>query len=342
MQKISLMFFVRFMLGALVTLFTANAIADAAHLRWENVPNHSYLNVADGFRDSGGEVDVVFFGTSATRNSVVPELMGAILERDLSRPVVCWNLAIPNSTPEVFSRLAETVFSERRPRILVMEAAPMMWDADRRTHTPTEVFWRWFADLPDLVPYARTLHGGKLKALVRGMDWGMEALWIRSGLLMQGDLPGSYTTGPVGGVYELDQLDTPVPEERLLSNTSHQRERDRVSMYRTSLPWRKELGKLARTCRDHDVRLLLVHQPVYPDLLPMFEDGVYEQYLDWIRTAAAEEEVEFLMLHGQWLMEDEQFYRDYIHFAPLGAKHYSSQFAEEVLLPRLRELDATR
>jgi len=337
MVKTPFVFFVRFMLGGLATLFAANAIASWAQLRWENVPNHSYLNVADGFRASDNDVDVVFFGTSATRNSVVPELMSARLGDALGRDVECWNLAMPNSTPEVFARLAEVVFEQERPRLLMLEAAPMMWDADRRTHTPTEVFWRWFANLPDLARYPKQLSGRKLRETLRGMDWGIEALWIRSGILMQGELAGSHPTGPFGGVYGLDQLDTPVPEDHLLSNTSHKREQDRVSMFRTSQVWRNELHKIAETCKANGVTLVLLHQPMYPGILPMFEDGVYEDYMTWITTAAAEEGVELVMLHGEWQMDEEQYFRDYIHYSPRGAAWFSTRLSDEVLLPRLRD-----
>lgn len=337
MVKTSFVFFVRFMLGGLVALFAANAIASYAHLRWEHVPNHSYLNVADGFRASENAVDVVFFGTSATRNSVVPELISEQLSAALDRKVECWNLAMPNSTPEVFSRLAEIVFQQDRPRLLVLEAAPMMWDADRRTHTATEVFWRWFADLPDLARYPKQLNGRKLRETLRGLDWGMEALWIRSGVLMQGELAGSHPTGPFGGVYELDQLDLPVPEDHLLSNTSHQREQDRVSMYRTSQVWRNELHKIAETCKVYGVTLILLHQPIYKDILPMFEAGVYEDYMTWITTAAEEEGVELIVLQDKWVMEDEQYFRDYIHYSPRGAAWFSTRLADEILLPRLQQ-----
>jgi hypothetical protein len=338
MQKTSIVFFIRFMLGALLTLFAANALASALDLRWQHVPNHSYLNVADGFRGSPNDVDVVFFGTSATRNSVVPELISTRLETALGRDVECWNLAMPNSTPEVFTRLAETVLGDSRPRLLVLEAAPMMWDADRRTHTATEVFWRWFADLPDLLRYSRTLDGRKLRECLRGLDWGMEALWNRSGILMQGELKGSHPTGPFGGVYGLDQLEIEVPPEQLLSNTSHKREQDRVSMYATTSAWRAELHRIAEQCREKNVTLLLLHQPVYPELLSLFEPGVYEEFLQWITAAAEEEQVELLVLHGAWPMEDEQFFRDYIHYSPRGAAWFSTKLADEVLLPRLRGL----
>jgi hypothetical protein len=337
MVKTSFVFFVRFMLGGLAALFAANAIARTAHLRWEHVPNHSYLNVADGFRASENPVDVVFFGTSATRNSVVPELISERLSTALNRDVECWNLAMPNSTPEVFSRLAEVVFEQGRPRLLVLEAAPMMWDADRRTHTATEVFWRWFADLPDLLRYAKQLNGRKLRECLRGLDWGMEALWIRSGVLMQGELAGSHPTGSFGGVYELDQLDIAIPEDRLLSNTSHKREQDRVSMYRTSPLWRKELHKIAETCQANGVELILLHQPIHPNILPMFESGVYEDYMTWISTAAEEEGVELIVLQGQWVMEEEQYFRDYIHYSPRGAAWFSTRLASEILLPRLQQ-----
>lgn len=337
MAKTSFVFFVRFMIGALVTLFAANAIANMAHLRWEHVPNHSYLNVADGFHDSENNVDVVFFGTSATRNSVVPELISARLGEALGREVECWNLAMPNSTPEIFSRLSGTIFSENKPKLLMMEAAPMMWDADRRTHTATEVFWRWFADLPDLARYPKQLNGRKLREKLRGMDWGMEALWIRSGILMQGELAGSHPTGPFGGVYELDKLDMPVPDEHLLSKTSHQREQDRVSMYRTSVAWRKELHMIAENCKANNVQLVLIYQPIYKGLLTMFAPGAYQDYVDWITAAAKEEGLPLVMLQDDWVMEDEQYFRDYIHYSPRGAKWYSTKLADEVLLPLLQD-----
>jgi len=336
MEKPALRYFVRFLIGACIALFATNAIARVAHLRWQHVPNHSYLQVADGFRDSENEVDVVFFGTSATRNSVVPELISAQLSGALGRSVECWNLAMPNATPEVFSRLAETVFGEGRPQLLVLEAAPMLWDADRRTHTATEVFWRWFADLPDLIRYAHQLDGRKRREALRGLDWGMEALWIRSGLLMQGELSGSHPTGPFGGYYQLDQLKIPVPVDQLLSNTSHQREKDRVSMFRTSPQWREELHKIAETCKAHGVTLILLHQPMYKGLLPLFEPGVYADYTTWMTAAAAEEGVELIVLQDLWPMEEELDFRDFIHYSPRGAASFSARLAEEILLPRLR------
>ena len=335
MGKTALLYFVRFLIGAGVALVASNAIARVTHLRWEHVPNHSYLQVADGFRDSENAVDVVFFGTSATRNSVVPELISAQISGALGRSVECWNLAMPNATPEVFSRLAATVFREDRPQLLILEAVPMLWDANRRTHTPTEVFWRWFADLPDLIRYASQLNGRKLREALRGLDWGVEALWIRSGVLMQGELTGSHPTGPFGGVYELDQLGIPVPVDQLLSNTSHQREKDRVSMFRTSPQWREELHNIAATCKANGVTLILLHQPMYNELLPLFEPGAYADYMAWMTTAATEEGVELIVLQDAWPMEDELDFRDFIHYSPRGAASFSARLAEEILLPRL-------
>jgi hypothetical protein len=49
--------------------------------------------------------------------------------------------------------------------------------------------------------------------------------------------------------------------------------------------------------------------------------------------------VEFLDLDARWTLDSVDF-RDYIHYSPTGAKRYSERFADEILVPLLREEEA--
>jgi lysophospholipase L1-like esterase len=59
--------------------------------------------------------------------------------------------------------------------------------------------------------------------------------------------------------------------------------------------------------------------------------------MTWITTAAEEEGVELINLQDEWIMEDEQYFRDYIHYSPRGAAWFSTRLASEILLPRLQQ-----
>jgi len=330
----NLLFLLRFGIAAILALAITDRIADALDLRWDEVPNHSYLQVIRDFADSPQEVDVVFFGTSSMRNAVAPEHLAGILSQELGRPSECWNLAMPGATPEIVRHYARELFAENKPRILVLEAAPFLWDADRSAHPDSEVYWRWFAGLDDLALEGKRMRPRDLPEALHGIGWGIEALWRASGVVGDDFEEGAHHTAAFGGVYELEEL--PMPRRQVLvSEQGAVRESLRVGGYETSEVWAEDLREIAERCRELEIELVLLHQPFYSGLLERFEAGSYPAYLQWIQGLASELELPLVNAHADWDFDIEH-YRDYIHYAPRGAAAFTERLAEDVLLPRLR------
>lgn len=330
----NLLFLLRFCLAALIALVISDRVADALDLRWKDVPNHSYLQVVRDFADSPNEVDVAFFGTSSMRNAVAPEHLAQILAKELGRESECWNLAMPGATPEILRYYTRELFSEQRPRILVLEAAPFLWDADRRAHPDSEVYWRWFAGFRELTSEGRRMRTRDIPEALHGLGWGIEALWKASGVVGDDFKEGAHHTARFGGVYELEEL--PMPRRQVLvSEQNPVRESLRVGGYTTSDIWAEDLREIAANCKALGIELVLVHQPFYVGLLDHFEVGAYEGYLVWMQALAAELELPLIDAHGAWDFDIEH-YRDFIHYAPRGAAAFTERLAVDVLLPRLQ------
>jgi len=325
----------RFLSGAVLALCLCNWIASNLQLRWKDVPNHSYLQVVDGFISSPNAVDVVFFGTSSMRNAIAPEAIAQSLEQQLGRPTEVWNLAMPGATPEIARFYARKLFAQKRPRIFVLEAAPFLWDADRARHPDSEVFWRWFAGPQSMLMESKRMRERDIPEAIHGLSWGVEALWMASGVVGTDFPEGPHHTAAFGGVYELEDLrlerrQIPVTEQKAV------RERLRVGGYHTSDAWGKDLREIAELCKQMDVQLILVHQPFYPGLLEHFEQGSYAHYITWMEHNAKELGIPFYNLQQNWELPME-YYRDFIHYAPQGAAWFSQRMATEILTPLLQQ-----
>ena len=328
-------FLLRFLIGATLALVATNWLAANLDLRWNDVPNHSYLQVVEGFQTSPNQVDVVFFGTSSMRNAIAPEALAQTLESQLGRPTEVWNLAMPGATPEIARFYARELFSEKRPKVFVLEAAPFSWDADRARHPDSEVYWRWFAGPRELLTETKRMRKRDIAEAIHGLSWGVEALWMASGVVGEDFPEGAHHTAKFGGVYELEELQMerrqkPVTEQEAV------RERIRVGGYHTSEAWADDLREIAELCKANDVQLILVHQPFYTGLLEHFEADDYAEYMQWITRHAEELDIEFYNLHEEWGLPMEYF-RDFIHYAPQGAAWFSERMALEVLAPLLQD-----
>ncbi|MGB0952331.1 MAG: hypothetical protein ACPG31_03820 [Planctomycetota bacterium] len=330
----NLIFLLRFGIAALVALIASDRLADALDLRWKDVPNHSYLHVVRGFADSPAEVDVAFFGTSSMRNAVAPEHLAQILAQELGRESECWNLAMPGATPEILRYYTRELFTEKRPRILVLEAAPFLWDADRRAHPDSEVYWRWFAGVGELASEGSRMRTRDIPEALHGLGWGIEALWKASGVVGDDFKEGAHHTAQFGGVYELEEL--PMPRRQVIvSEQDPVREKLRVGGYATSEVWADDLREIAANCKELGIELVLVHQPFYVGLHEHFPAGAYDAYREWMGNLADELQLPLLDAHAEWDFDIEH-YRDFIHYAPRGAAAFTERLAEELLLPRLR------
>lgn len=328
-------FLLRFGIGAMLALVATNWLAERLDLRWNEVPNHSYLQVVEAFKASPNEVDVVFFGTSSMRNAIAPEALAQSLETQLGRPAEVWNLAMPGATPEIARFYARNLFTEKRPKVFVLEAAPFLWDADRARHPDSEVYWRWFAGMREIVSESGRMRRRDVPEALHGLSWGVEALWMASGIVGKDFPEGGYHTARFGGIYELEELSMqrrqkPVTEQEAV------REKLRVGGYTTSEAWRRDLREIAELCKENQVRLVLLHQPFYSGLLDHFEAGSYEEYMQWMQQNAEELDLEFYNLHQDWGLPVELF-RDFIHYAPQGAAWFSKRLAQEVLAPMLED-----
>lgn len=331
----NLLFLLRFGIGALLALALTNWLAERLDLRWDEVPNHSYLQVVRDFQDSPNQVDVVFFGTSSMRNAVAPEALAQNLKDQLGRPAEVWNLAMPGATPEIARFYARELFAQQAPKVFVLEAAPFLWDADRARHPDSEVYWRWFAGIRELGMESGRLRRRDIPEAIHGLSWGVEALWMASGIVGEDFPEGAHHTAKFGGVYELEELpmtrrQPPVTEQKAV------REKLRVGGYTTSEAWREDLREIAELCKQNHVRLILLHQPFYADLLDHFEPNSYPKYLEWMERNAQELDLEFYNLHADWKLPMKH-YRDFIHYAPQGAAWFSERLAQEVLAPMLQE-----
>ncbi|MFK5956871.1 MAG: hypothetical protein QM477_10550 [Planctomycetota bacterium] len=331
----NLIFLTRFLVGFWAVLCLTNWIAGSLNLRWKDVPNHSYLQVVHGFATSPNPVDVVFFGTSSMRNAIAPQVIAQNLEQELGRPTEVWNLAMPGATPEIARFYTRELFTHQRPRIFVLEAAPFLWDADRERHPDSEVFWRWFAGAESMLTEGNRMRRRDIPEAVHGLSWGVEALWLASGVVGEDFPEGAHHTAKYGGVYELEELpmarrQPPVTEQKAV------RERLRVGGYHTSEAWAADLREIARLCQQNEVQLILVHQPFYTGLLEHFEEGAYPKYLQWIERSADQLGIPFYNLQQHWDLPMEH-YRDFIHYAPRGAAWFSKRMATEILAPLLQQ-----
>ncbi len=330
----ALLFFLRFSIGVFLLFAAANLCAQHFHFRWHQVPNHGYLQVVHDFQQNDSPADLVFFGTSAMRNAIVPLVVKEHLQQQLKRPVEVWNLALPGATPEIARFYVDHIFKDHPPRIFVIEAAPFLWDADRKNHPDSEVYWRWFASWSDLLCRFRTMRRQDLPDAIHGRAWGAEALWLQSGLLGHHFSTGPHPAQPWGGVYAPEDLQKQ-PQKLSVQKQPGMREGLRVGSYALSDVWRQDLQHIAEVCARENTQLILLHPPFYPALRPLFAEGAYETYLDWMQENANQLQVPFLNLQSTIRLQP-SMYRDFIHYAPTGANWFS-QYVCNLLLPYLNQ-----
>lgn len=333
-MRIPLLYLMRFLLGILLTWFLGGFLVDLTGHSWHRLGGRDPVAPMHGFQHDPGPVDVVFFGTSSTRNAVVPGILQRDLAAMLGRPINVWNLGIPNATPEMGRILVEEFFADNKPRCLVLEAAPFLWDGERGDDADFSVFSRWFSTASDWRSDGRVLRSRDALDFLRNLDRDWEDLWSafdlvrvekfraeRSQLAPKG---GLYRNGDIEVQGEWEPVDTKEPE----------REAGRVAHYSTPDSWKEELERILEICSSKDIEVILMHQPVYEKLLPMFEPGSYEEYLAWIQETAEAHDLPLLLLQDEIEMEVLHF-RDYIHLSPRGARHFTKELAPR-LAPLLR------
>lgn len=336
-MRTPLLFLLRFLLGAVLAWGAGRVLVAATDASWHRLGGRDPVAPLHAFMHEPAQVDLVFFGTSSTRNAVVPGVLEEALAVELGETVSVWNLALPNATPEIGRILAEEFFDEAKPRFLVLEAAPFLWDGDRGEDADFSVYWRWFSDpgswmqpdrplrRQDALPYLRNL----------GRDW--EDLWSACRIVRIESLrTDMLSIPPQGGRYLVSGLDEPL-RGASVEKGSATREARRVGHYSTPQLWQDELERILAACEARGIGVILLHQPMYPRLLPMFEEGSYEAFLEWIQGVAAAKGLPLLLLQDE-IELDTLDYRDYIHYSPQGARHFSEELAPW-LAPLLKESD---
>jgi hypothetical protein len=336
-MRSALLYFLRFTIGAVLAWLLGYVLIRTTGERWHRLggrnpvdPVHSYQHYAD-------PVDIVFFGTSSTRNAIVPELLEQELERIMGQEVSIWNLGLPNATPEIGRILAEDFFQKNKPRYLVLEAAPFLWDGDRGGDADFSVYWRWFSSPSSLMSRDRPLRRQDVIPFLRNLDRDWEDIWASCQWIRIEDLRAEELyLPPQGGLYRMSDLTLPRRGDPV-DQTKPNRESRRVSHYSTPQIWRDELDHILTSCKENDIQVILMHQPMYERLLPIFEVGTYEAFLAWMTTVAQANDLPLLLLQDQIPMEVKHF-RDYIHYSPQGAAHFTREVAP-LLAPLLRADD---
>jgi len=325
-MRTSLTFLVRFLLGAILAWLLGFVLIRATGSSWHRLGGRNPVDPLHSFLHTSAPVDLVFFGTSSTRNAIVPEILEQELEGLVGHPISVWNLALPNATPEIGTVLAEDFFAVNKPRFLIIEAAPFLWDGDRGDDADFSVYWRWFSTPTALFTEGRPLRRQDALSFLRNFDRDWEDIWSTCPIVRVEDMrPQEVGLPPQGGLYRVDELDQ-TPNSQPVDIATPTREARRVSHYSTPEIWQQELERLLALCQEKGIQVILLHQPVYADLLPMFEAGSYQAFLDWIEGVAESHDLPFLMLQNQIPMEVPDF-RDYIHYSPQGARHFSTALA---------------
>ncbi|MHC4823016.1 MAG: hypothetical protein ACYTEP_03255 [Planctomycetota bacterium] len=333
-MRTPLLYLLRFLLGILITWFLGGALVDLTGHSWHRLGGRDPVSPLHGFQHDTTPVDVVFFGTSSTRNAVVPGVLQTELESLLGRPFNVWNLGIPNATPEIGRILAEEFFQDNQPRCLILEAAPFLWDGERGDDADFSIFSRWFSTTSDWRSDGRVLRTRDSLDFLRNLARDWEDLWSPCNLARVEVFRAEPSLlAPKGGLYRSGDLDRPGLWEPV-DTKQPAREARRVGTYSTPDSWKAELELILEICAAKDIEVILMHQPVYEKLIPMFEPGSYEAHLAWIQETAEAHDLPFLMLHDDIQMEVSHF-RDYIHLSPLGAQHFTTELAPR-LAPLLR------
>lgn len=337
-MRAHVIYLLRLVVGACLMLVVGNTAADALDLRWKDIENYDHLNIVHWFDVEADRADAVFYGTSATRHAIVSELVAERAGAALGREVEVWNLCLPGATPEIATAYVEDLFGADKPRIFFLEATPFFWNSRRKGQGP-ETYWRWFAGLEDFIAGAKDGDIKYLKSGIQGLDWGWESIWnIPSSWLRRDQVALQRQDFPRGGIYRLQDLGADL-RGAPVEDQNPQRAISRINPLATKASWRRLIPRLAEACRAQDVRLVLVNIPLYEGLKPEFEDGSYEAHIAWMTEACEAAGVEFLDLDARWTLGSVDF-RDYIHYSPTGAKRYSERFADEILVPLLREEEA--
>lgn len=333
----ALIYLARFLLGVILAWLLGLVINNLIGERWHRLGGRNPVAAVHRFQHTDEQVDMVFFGTSSTRNAIVPELLEQELKATLGRDISVWNLALPNATPEIGRILAEEFFVKHKPRYLVLEAAPFLWDGDRGGDADFSVYWRWFSGPMSWASEDRPLRQQDLIPFLRNLDRDWEDIWSSCRITRIETLrPDEVRIPPQGGLYGMEELDLP-RRSAPVDQTTPNRESKRVNHYSTPTIWRLELERILAACERHGVQVILMHQPMYERLLPMFEVGSYEAFLSWMTGVAEEAELPLLLLQDRIPMEVKHF-RDYIHYSPQGAAHFTRAVAP-YLAPFLVEQD---
>lgn len=341
----------RVALGAVAAVVAANLLAAALGQRWigAEAPSeieHSGLAISIlGEFAQAERADLVFAGSSVTRNSVVPELLDEALAAELGRPTTSWNLGFPGGVPQLARYFAEEVFRAERPRVFVLEASPFLWDSTRPGREGIETYWRWLSDPPDTLAAAATgeLPWGFAPEAIKGLNWGMEMLWNpRTPELWRERMPDGDGITPRGGRYPAAWCapggwDSTKDDAQW--ELAWERGVERVSELETSPAWRAVLDDIAAACKAHDVKLVLLLPPLYAPLVAEMPDGAIEEHRRWLQEAAARHGATWIDLDADptWDYGRDRF-RDALHYNPAGAADFSRRLAP-FLAPLLRAAD---
>lgn len=342
-------FLARFAAGGVAALVVANLVAAALGQRWVGAESPSEIERSGLAISILGEfalaeqADLVFAGSSVTRNGVVPEILDEALAEELGRPTSSWNLGMPGGVPELSRYFAEQVFGAGHPKVFVLEASPFLWDSTRPGREGAETYWRWLSDPTDSIAAAASgeLPRAFAPDAIKGMNWGMEMLWNpRHPDGWRADMPDGDGITPRGGRYPAKWCEPGAwdsSHDDAQWDIAWERGVERVSELETSAEWRATLDTIAEACNAKGVKLVLLLPPLYAPLVEQMPDGALVEHRRWLQEAAERHGAVWIDLDADPSFDyGRDRFRDALHYNPEAAADFSFRLAP-ILAPLLRD-----
>jgi hypothetical protein len=292
-----------------------------------------------------GAADVGILGTSRGRESVVVPSLQAICAKELGDPLTVANYSCAGIRAREVEYLTKMLLrSRKKPRLLLYVVSPRILQGEENN----ERFEQLFASDAD-----RRLIGGSKKKTLDEMisEPVLDVLWrtyktfrhrMRFHSLLSTMARGQVPSSPVKGEYTMWQR---YDSGRKLSRSGLTKEdvnryveglMNGKGEYVLGAQRIKALEDTFVVCQRAGVPIVLIEVPLAQMLKEAYPRGLYDRFLNIMRTVCKNAGVPFVELDQLGISLTDEDFLEYSHLNLEGAQIFTKALAEKVAVPMLR------
>jgi predicted nucleic acid-binding protein len=316
--------------------------------------------------DAYGPADIVFLGSSRTKEGIaVPEVTAALEAAGYGDLTVA-NYSAAGAHADEFRALCDYVLARGRPRLILcgvshrtlrgteprMARSAIFWKADdwRRAFGENRsvaagvwpiVFRNYLSEIYRTLEYRR-----KPKSVAADTRRAFEERQLggptfSARQILDGDVMPSPLNGQLSGrqTYEAHHslIARPVSDEHVRRYVSRFLVDGKYVMGDNRV---REMEALISACRESGVQLVFFEAPTSDILMRNLPEGVYERFMDRMLRLTEDGSAWFVTQDDLQLSFDDADFAEQSHLNLAGARKLTRAITERVILPELQEIQA--